>query len=130
MVDSLVALHAIPYKETKLKDMVKPEGFMERQVHGWIERYDKAKTAERAEVATLTKWLKDHVPSNHEATIIHYDYKLNNAMFTSDYSQMIGLFDLEMTTVGDPLADLGVAMSYWMHANDPKCYYTHLENRQ
>lgn len=120
MVDSLVALHAIPYKETKLKDMVKPEGFMERQVHGWIERYDKAKTAEHAEVAALTKWLKDHVPSNQEATIIHYDYKLNNAMFSSDYSEMIGLFDLEMTTVGDPLADLGVAMSYWMHADDPK----------
>lgn len=120
MVDSLVALHAIPYQDTMLKDMVKPEGFMERQVQGWIERYDKAKTAQHAEVEALTTWLKDHIPTNSEATIIHYDYKLNNAMFSNDFMEMIGLFDWEMTTVGDPLADLGVAMSYWMHADDPK----------
>lgn len=120
MVDSLVALHAIPYENTPLQDMVKPDGFMERQVHGWIERYDKAKTAEYAEVKALTDWLKKHIPHNEEATIIHYDYKLNNAMFSEDYSEMIGLFDWEMTTVGDPLADVGVAMSYWMQADDPK----------
>ncbi|MET4559590.1 aminoglycoside phosphotransferase (APT) family kinase protein [Lysinibacillus parviboronicapiens] len=120
MVDSLVALHAIPYEKTAMKDMVKPQGFMERQVHGWIERYDKAKTSQFAEVEALTTWLKENVPTNAEATIIHYDYKLNNAMFSEDYSEMIGLFDWEMTTVGDPLADLGVAMSYWMHADDPK----------
>lgn len=120
MVDSLVALHAIPYQDTMLKDIVKPEGFMERQVLGWIERYDKAKTAQHAEVEALTTWLKDHIPTNSEATIIHYDYKLNNAMFSNDFTEMIGLFDWEMTTVGDPLADLGVAMSYWMHADDPK----------
>jgi len=120
MVDSLVALHAIPYQDTPLKDMVKPDGFLERQVHGWIERYEKAKTAEHKEVVILTEWLKNNLPSNNEATIIHYDYKLNNAMFSEDYSEMIGLFDWEMTTVGDPLADVGVAMSYWMQADDPK----------
>ena len=120
MVDSLVALHAIPYEETALKSIVKPEGFMERQVQGWTERYEKAKTAELGEVSTLTAWLQENVPTNKEATIIHYDYKLNNAMFSQDYTEMVGLFDWEMTTVGDPLADLGVAMSYWMHADDPK----------
>lgn len=120
MVESLVALHAIPYKETALKDMVKPEGFMERQVVSWVDRYEKAKTAELSEVAALTAWLKANIPTNNEATIIHYDYKFNNAMFSQDYSEMIGLFDWEMTTVGDPLADLGVAMSYWMHPDDPK----------
>lgn len=78
------------------------------------------KTSQFAEVEALTTWLKENVPTNAEATIIHYDYKLNNAMFSEDYSEMIGLFDWEMTTVGDPLADLGVAMSYWVHADDPK----------
>lgn len=120
MVDSLVALHAIPYEETALKNIVKPEGFMKRQVQGWTERYEKAKTAELDEVSTLTAWLQENVPINQEATIIHYDYKLNNAMFSQDYTEMIGLFDWEMTTVGDPLADVGVAMSYWMHMDDPK----------
>ena len=58
MVDSLVALHAIPYQDTPLKDIVKPDGFLERQVYGWIERYENAKTAEHAEIAMLTDWLK------------------------------------------------------------------------
>lgn len=120
MVDKLVALHAIDYTETALAEMVKPDGFLERQVLGWIGRYEKAKTSEIAEVKELTSWLKNHIPDSPAPTIIHYDYKLNNAMFSHDYREMAGLFDWEMTTVGDPLADVGAAMSYWMQADDPK----------
>ena len=112
MVDELVKLHAIPYKNTPLAKMVKPEGFLERQVHGWIGRYEKAKTENFEAVSMLTKWLIDHLPPEKEATVIHYDFKFNNAMFSEDYTELIGLFDWEMATVGDPLADLGVAMSY------------------
>ena len=64
--------------------------------------------------------MKNNVPESAEPTIIHYDYKLNNAMFSEDYSEMTGLFDWEMTTVGDPLADVGAAMSYWIQADDPE----------
>ena len=120
MVDKLVALHAIDYTKTALAEMVKPDGFLERQVYGWIGRYEKAKTSEIAEVAELTSWLKNHIPDSPAPTIIHYDYKLNNAMFSHDYNEMVGLFDWEMTTVGDPLADVGAAMSYWMQADDPE----------
>lgn len=120
MVDKLVELHAIDYTNTALAGMVKPDGFLERQVHGWIGRYEKAKTSKLAEVEKLTSWLKEHIPESPEPTIIHYDYKLNNAMFSRDYAEMTGLFDWEMTTVGDPLADVGAAMSYWMQADDPE----------
>lgn len=119
MVDKLVELHAIDYKKTALVDMVKPDGFLERQVQGWIGRYDRAKTDDIAEVIELTTWLQQHIPESLEPTIIHYDYKLNNAMFSPDYTEMTGLFDWEMTTVGDPLADVGAAMSYWMQVDDP-----------
>lgn len=119
MVDKLVELHAIDYKKTALVEMVKPDGFLERQVHGWIGRYEKAKTSAIEEVAALTTWLQNNIPESAEPTIIHYDYKLNNAMFSRDYSVMTGLFDWEMTTVGDPLADVGAALSYWMQADDP-----------
>lgn len=64
------------------------------------------------------KWLADNIPKQQEATVIHYDYKFNNVMFSEDLKRMVGLFDWEMTTVGDPLADLGVAMSYWTQADD------------
>ncbi len=119
MVHKLVDLHAIDYKQTGLVELSKPVGFMERQVHGWISRYQRAKTDEVAEEECLKKWLVDHIPSNEEATIIHYDYKLNNAMFDEKLTEMIGLFDWEMTTVGDPLVDVGAAMSYWIEEEDP-----------
>ena len=120
MVDQLVNLHSIDFKQTELVKMSKPEGFMERQVHGWISRFQKFKTDEIEEAELVMKWLAEHIPLRHEATIIHYDYKFNNAMFNEELTKMVGLFDWEMTTVGDPLADLGVAMSYWVQGDDPK----------
>ncbi|MDQ0175295.1 phosphotransferase family protein [Bacillus chungangensis] len=120
MVDTLAALHDIHYKETRLTKLSKPDGFLERQVSGWIGRYERAKTDEVKEVGELTKWLERHLPQSPEPTIIHYDYKLNNMMFSKDFSKVTGLFDWEMTTVGDPLADLGAAMSYWIEADDPE----------
>ncbi|PIC58333.1 phosphotransferase family protein [Sporosarcina sp. P12(2017)] len=120
LVEQLVSLHQVDYKKTKLVDMVKPEGFMERQVAGWIGRYERAKTDDVKDLDELTEYLQRNVPESAEPTIIHYDYKLNNAMFSEDYSEMTGLFDWEMTTVGDPLADVGAAMSYWIQADDPE----------
>ncbi len=120
MVDTLVALHRIDYTKTGLTAMSKPEGFMERQVHGWIGRYERAKTDEIQEVEELARWMVTHLPPSREATVIHYDYKLNNAMFSPDFSRMTGLFDWEMATVGDPLADVGAAMSYWFEVDDPE----------
>ncbi|MFC0558022.1 phosphotransferase family protein [Halalkalibacter alkalisediminis] len=119
MVDHLVELHQIDYKKTDLVHLSKPDGFLERQVRGWIGRYERSKTSEHEGLADLTSWLTDHLPSSQSATVIHYDYKLNNAMFSKDGKRMIGLFDWEMTTVGDPLADVGVALSYWIEEDDP-----------
>lgn len=118
MVDNLIRLHEIDYKETGLVRMAKPEGFMERQVQGWITRYERAKTDDVTGIETLKKWLINSIPFSATPTIIHYDYKLNNMMFSDNLSQMVGLFDWEMTTVGDPLADVGAAMSYWIQASD------------
>ncbi|NMH70142.1 phosphotransferase family protein [Bacillus sp. RO3] len=120
MVSKLVELHSIDPRLTGLHEISRPDHFMERQVHGWVRRYERAKTSEILEVGQLTQWLMKNVPSNAEATIIHYDYKLNNAMFSSDLKSMVGLFDWEMATVGDPLADLGVAMGYWIQYDDPE----------
>lgn len=120
MVDTLVELHAIDYSKTALAGMAKPAGFMERQVSGWIGRYERAKTDDIEEVESLKQWMMDNIPVSQEPTIIHYDFKLNNTMFNEDFSEITGLFDWEMTTVGDPLADLGAAMSYWIQADDPE----------
>ncbi|WP_227397006.1 phosphotransferase family protein [Jeotgalibacillus aurantiacus] len=120
MVDWLVELHAIDYKKTGLVEISNPDGFMERQVHGWIGRYGRAKTDDIPEAERLKVWMTANMPKSQPPTVIHYDYKLNNAMFSGDLKEMIGLFDWEMSTVGDPLADLGAAMSYWIQHDDPK----------
>jgi aminoglycoside phosphotransferase (APT) family kinase protein len=92
---------------------------MERQVNGWIGRYERAKTDEIEGVEELKKWMADHIPASSKPAIIHYDYKLNNVMFDyDDVSKMVAVFDWEMTTIGDPLADLGCALSYWVQEDD------------
>ncbi|MFJ7747314.1 phosphotransferase family protein [Peribacillus sp. NPDC097295] len=120
MVNQLADLHSIPYEKTGLAEISKPEGFMERQVRGWISRYERAKTEEIKEVGPLIAYLQTNIPHYSQTSIIHYDYKINNAMFNHNVSEMVGLFDWEMATVGDPLADLGVAMSYWTEESDPE----------
>ncbi|WP_405099942.1 phosphotransferase family protein [Oceanobacillus sp. FSL H7-0719] len=119
MAEKLAALHEIDFTKTDLVNIAKPVGFMERQVIGWIKRYERAKTDDVPYIGLLTKWLERNMPSSGQQAIIHYDYKLNNAMFSHDFSKMTGLFDWEMTTVGDPLADVGAAMSYWIQKDDP-----------
>ncbi|MDP4170340.1 MAG: phosphotransferase family protein [Bacillota bacterium] len=118
MVDNLVSLHRIDFTKTNLTELTKPDGFMERQVIGWIRRYENAETDLIPHVEKLKQWMLKNVPASIEPSIIHYDYKLNNAMFDESLSKMVGLFDWEMTTVGDPLADLGAAMSYWIEPGD------------
>ncbi|MFD6441751.1 phosphotransferase family protein [Peribacillus sp. NPDC060186] len=120
MVNQLADLHSIPYEKTGLAEISKPEGFIERQVHGWISRYERAKIDEIKEVGALIDYLQKNIPEYSQTSIIHYDYKINNAMFNQNLTEMVGLFDWEMSTVGDPLADLGVAMSYWTESSDPE----------
>lgn len=118
MIDLLVALHAIPIEKTSLSQMTHPEGFLKRQVFGWIERYERAKTDDIDGIDTLMEWLIKNLPETNEYTLIHYDFKLNNVMFNEDFTKIIGLFDWEMTTIGDPLADVGVMLSYWITSAD------------
>jgi aminoglycoside phosphotransferase (APT) family kinase protein len=120
IVDTLVDLHSINYKEADLENMGRPEGFMERQVQGWIQRYEKAKTEETQQVQTLQKWLTERLPASQGTTIVHNDFKLNNMMLgEEDPTKVVGVFDWEMSTIGDPLLDVGVALSYWSDKDDP-----------
>lgn len=120
MVSTLARLHEVPYRETNLRAISQPDGFMRRQVHGWIERYERAKTDEIQGEEKLKKWLADFLPNSQTPTVIHYDYKLNNIMFAgNNLTEIVGVFDWEMATVGDPMADVGAALSYWFEPNDP-----------
>ena len=119
-IDNLVTLHQLDYRAAGLGELGKPEGYVERQVRGWAERYRNARTDDIADMEFLEKWLIEHMPQESGAALIHNDYKYDNLVLApDDLTRIIGVLDWEMSTVGDPLMDLGTALSYWVHADDP-----------
>src|SRR3712207_8144426 len=117
---TLFRSHAVDPDEAGLGDLGRPEGFLERQVKGWIGRYEKARTDEIEGVESLTGWLVRDIPESPEPTIIHNDYKLNNLVLDpEDLTRVRAVLDWEMATVGDPLFDLAVSLSYWVEPGDP-----------
>ncbi|QQK80524.1 phosphotransferase family protein [Salicibibacter cibi] len=117
-IDTLAELHQVDAKAAGLHTFGRPEGFMERQVHGWLKRYERAKTEDIPEYEKLKKWFVDNIPADGETTVIHNDFKFNNLLFSKDLRQVEAVVDWEMATIGDPLFDLGVVLSYWMQADD------------
>ena len=119
-IDCQARLHAIDIRTTGLHALGKPEGFVQRQVTGWADRWNRAKTEEQPHMDTVIAWLQSRLPSSTEATLVHNDYKLDNVMLTADSIDRIeAVLDWEMTTVGDPLADVGLTLCYWAWANSP-----------
>jgi aminoglycoside phosphotransferase (APT) family kinase protein/phosphosulfolactate phosphohydrolase-like enzyme len=119
VADTLAELHAVEPGEAGLGDLGRPEGFLKRQLEGWIGRYEKARTDKIGEVGPLTDWLARGVPESPEPTIIHNDYKLNNLVLNpGDLTEVRAVLDWEMATVGDPLFDLAVSLSYWTEPGD------------
>jgi aminoglycoside phosphotransferase (APT) family kinase protein len=119
-IDNLAALHALDYKSLGLADLGRPVGYMERQVKGWIERYHGSKTEELPEIEPISAWLRQRIPAQSEATLIHNDYKYDNIVLAEDeITRLKAVLDWEMCTLGDPLSDLGTALAYWVNADDP-----------
>jgi aminoglycoside phosphotransferase (APT) family kinase protein len=119
-IDNLAALHQLDYAALGLADLGKPQGYLERQVKGWIERYYGSKTHELPEVETISSWLRERMPSQSGASLIHNDYKYDNMVLdSSDITRIVAVLDWEMCTLGDPLTDLGTALAYWVQADDP-----------
>jgi aminoglycoside phosphotransferase (APT) family kinase protein len=117
-IDCLVRLHAIDIAGKGLTALGKPEGFVERQVRGWAERWNRAKTKEMPEMDRVIQWLADRLPTSPAPTLVHNDYKLDNVMLPHrSVDRIEAVLDWEMATVGDPLADLGLTLCYWSWVN-------------
>jgi aminoglycoside phosphotransferase (APT) family kinase protein len=114
LVRVLVDLHSVDWQSAGLGDIGRPEGYMQRQVNGWIERYQRSRTGDVAEVERLSGWLSDEVPPSPPPTVVHNDFKLNNVLLDMDDSRRItAVLDWEMATVGDPLSDVASLLVYW-----------------
>lgn len=119
-IECLVNLHSIDIAQSGLTSLGKPDGFLNRQVHGWFERWQRSRTEDIPEMDWLMQWLSDHMPASPPATLVHNDFKLDNVMIDSDNPGRVeAVLDWEMCTVGDPLVDLGLILCYWSQPSDP-----------
>jgi len=119
-IDCLAALHAIPVEPgTPLAALGKPDGFMERQVRGWAERWQRAKTEDLPLMDGLVPWLATRIPRPVAVSVVHNDLKLDNMMLDpDDPGRVVAVLDWDMATIGDPFADVGTLLSYWPQAGD------------
>jgi aminoglycoside phosphotransferase (APT) family kinase protein len=119
LIDNLADLHKLDYAAAGLGDLGKPEGYVERQVSGWTKRYEGSKTDEIPAVERAAAWLAEKLPPKSGAALIHNDYKYDNVVLDpEDPTRIIGVLDWEMSTLGDPLMDLGTALGYWVQNDD------------
>jgi len=120
-VENLALLHSLDYAAVGLADLGKPQGYLERQVRGWIERYHGSMTHDYPEVEKISAWMQENIPPAGSVSLIHNDYKYDNVVLDPrDITNIIGVLDWEMCTIGDSLADLGTTLAYWIEATDPQ----------
>jgi len=119
LVDTLVELHGLDYAAAGLAGFGTPEGYALRQVAGWTKRYRAAQDAEVAEMDAVARWLAEHVPSAQGASLLHNDYKHDNLVLDpARPDRIVAVLDWEMSTLGDPLMDLGTTLAYWVEEGD------------
>ncbi|MGH9946258.1 MAG: phosphotransferase family protein [Pyrinomonadaceae bacterium] len=118
LVDTLADLHLVDAEKSGLLSLGKPEGFVERQVRGWTERWRLSQTDELPTMNELAGWLKSNLPPEPERySFLHGDFKLDNAMLDpDDLGKINAVLDWEMSAPGHPLIDLGILLGYWVYA--------------
>lgn len=117
VVDALAELHGVDYRAVGLGGLGKPEGFADRQVAGWVDRWNRAKDGEVAAMEELGAWFPGAVPAPQAAVLLHNDFKLDNLMI-ADGGEVVAVLDWDMATLGDPLIDLGSTLAYWAEPGD------------
>ncbi|HWQ29121.1 MAG TPA: phosphotransferase family protein [Dehalococcoidia bacterium] len=112
LVDILVSLHSLDYNQIGLGDFGRPEGYIARQVRRFSEQLQQIRKRDIPELDELARRLAASLPESTDASIVHGDYRLDNAILSDD-GRIVAVLDWEMSTLGDPLADVGLLMMYW-----------------
>jgi aminoglycoside phosphotransferase (APT) family kinase protein len=124
LVDALVEVHAVDWRGCGLDGFSsRPEGYLERQLRRFLGLWEHNRTREIAAVERVGTWLREHLPVSPAPTIVHGDYRLGNVMLApaapGGQARINAVFDWEMATIGDPLADVGYLCALWVQRDDP-----------
>jgi aminoglycoside phosphotransferase (APT) family kinase protein len=119
LIDALVDLHAVDWRAAGIRG--RESGYVQRQVALWSDQWMRTQPRTRAlpGLSRVGAWLESHLPESPAATVVHGDYRLENVMFAGDPPRLAAIFDWEMATVGDPLADLAWMLAHWADPLDP-----------
>ncbi len=121
LVDALVEIHAVEWKACGLEGYGKPTGYLDRQLRRFGGLWEHNKTRELPVLDQVTDWLVAEKPESGPATIVHGDYRLGNVMFARENpARLNAVFDWELATIGDPLADVGYLAATWAQEGDPE----------
>jgi aminoglycoside phosphotransferase (APT) family kinase protein len=121
LVDALVEIHAVDWAACGLEGYGKPTGYLDRQLRRFGGLWEHNKTRDLPVLDDLTAWLAEHKPESGPATIVHGDYRLGNVMFAPGTpARLNAIFDWELATIGDPLADVGYLVATWAQPGDPE----------
>jgi aminoglycoside phosphotransferase (APT) family kinase protein len=120
LIDALVEVHAVDWQACGLEGYGKPTGYLDRQLRRFGGLWEHNRTRELPVLDNVTAWLAEHKPESPEATIVHGDYRLGNTMFAPGApARLVAIFDWELATIGDPLADVGYLAATWSQHDDP-----------
>jgi aminoglycoside phosphotransferase (APT) family kinase protein len=119
LVDTLVEIHAVDWRTCGLEGYGKPTGYLDRQLRRFGGLWEHNRTRELPAMDRLTAWLGAHRPESPAATIVHGDFRLGNLMYAPDPPpRVVAVFDWELATIGDPLADVGYMVATWAEPGD------------
>ncbi|GER90319.1 acyl-CoA dehydrogenase [Dictyobacter vulcani] len=120
LIDALVELHKVDWQQAGLEGFGKPQGYLARQLRRWTGQLEASRSRPIPDLDAVTVWLQEHLPESQVSTIVHGDYRLDNALLAPEPpARVLAIVDWEMSTLGDPLADLGYLLSFWREADDP-----------
>lgn len=113
LIDTLADLHNIDYEKAGLGDYGKPGNYFERQIGRWSKQYEAAETSTIEEMNNLTAWLPTAIPSDTATSIVHGDFRFDNAIMHPGEPKTLAILDWELSTLGHPLADFTYFLMVW-----------------
>lgn len=121
LVTNLAQLHRVDVEAAGLRDLGRPEGYLPRQLARWTKQWELTKTRDLETMDALRDRLAhtlDGLPLDLPWALVHGDYRLDNIILSPEGTDVLAVLDWEMSTLGDPLADLALTLVYWTQASD------------
>lgn len=113
MASALGEIARAPWQDLGLKDIGRPDNFLQRQIERWLQVRKEQPTRDLPDLQRLGQWLLDHLPAEGPVGIVHGDYHLDNTLCHRERPELLAVIDWEMGTIGDPMSDLGLLLMFW-----------------